>query len=82
MSMTDKTKTEVIDFLFDCMFSSMFGDGLEEMYIRDGMNFKGLNNMSDKELLRELLNYTGHEEELVIRVQQEIEVEKLLKGDG
>lgn len=38
--------------LSDALRDSMFGDGLEEDYIQDGFEFKGLNNMSDEELIK------------------------------
>jgi hypothetical protein len=43
----------------------MFGDGLEKDYILDGMSFKGLNNMSDEELVDELRisAYEGDDDE-------------------
>ena len=75
---SEKTKTEAIEFLFDCLRDTMFGDGMEDDYIRDGGSFKGLNNYSDQEILEELLQVTGSDEEIVIRVKTEMEVEKLL----
>ena len=70
--MKDKTVERVISFLVDCILDSSFGDGQEEEMIRDGRSFKGLNNMTDKELLDELLCYTGENEELVLLVKKEM----------
>lgn len=77
--LSEKTKNEVIDFLFDNLRHTMFGDGLEDDYLRDGVEFKGLNNYSDQELIDEMLTFTGEEEELVVRAKQELAVEHMLK---
>jgi hypothetical protein len=51
--LSEETKKEMIERLKDMLLEGMFGDGIEEDYILDGINFKGLNNMSDEELLEE-----------------------------
>lgn len=54
MTLTDKQRVELKRYLFDCCMSTMFGDGQEDDYIRDGFPaFKGTNNMTDDELLEE-----------------------------
>ncbi len=78
--LSEKTKTEVIDYLADSLRSTMFGDGLEDDYIRCGMGFKGLENMTDQELLDEMSDL-DEDDELLIKVKQELEVEKLLSDD-
>lgn len=78
---SEKTKDEVIEELADWLKSGMFGDGLEDDYVRDGINFKGLNNMSDQELLDELLGIYEEDHELVKKVRGEMEVHKMLSGE-
>ena len=51
-------------YLFQELMSSMWGDGLENDYIRDGINFKGLDNMTDLELYQELLEGMGGDLEM------------------
>lgn len=39
------------------LLDDMFGDGLEREYVTGGFSFKGVNNMTDEELLDELGHY-------------------------
>jgi len=48
------TKKAVIQYLREYLPTVMFGDGLEDDYIMNGIDFKGLDNMTDEELLKEL----------------------------
>jgi hypothetical protein len=73
--LSDSTKNEIVEFLFDCMRHGMFGDGMEDDYIRNGMSFKGLNNYTDEELVSEILRYTGEDEELYQTAKLELSVE-------
>lgn len=76
--LNDNTRTEIIDFLFDCMRMTMFGGGLEDDYIRDGISFKGLNNYTDQELLEEWHNYSGEDDELYQRAIAEMTMTDLI----
>ncbi len=49
----DKAKKEIKEKIAQAMHDNSFGDGLEEDMIWEGWSFKGLNNMSDDELLQE-----------------------------
>lgn len=56
--LNEHERTELKKLLFDELMGSMFGDGLEDDYIRDGFPaFPGINHMSDAELLEELGHY-------------------------
>lgn len=79
--LTESTKAEIISFLRDCRMSSMFGDGLEDDYIMNGCSIVGLNEMSDEDLVEEMLCHTGDDEELVIQAQAELAVEEMLESD-
>jgi hypothetical protein len=79
--LTDSTKKEVIGFLFDCHRSGSFGDGLEDDYIMGGTFMVGLDNMTDKQLIEELYQVTGEDEELVIRAKAELGIEEMLGGE-
>jgi len=47
-------KEEVKNFLYGRRIDAMFGDGMEEDYIWNGVSIQGLNEMNDEELLEEL----------------------------
>jgi hypothetical protein len=51
--LSDDVKSELIEVVAGALRDNMFGDGLEDDYIMDGINFVGLNNMSDAELVEE-----------------------------
>ena len=51
--LTPKEKDELIDLLVDNFVSNNFGDGFEEQYAVDGMNFKGYSKYTNKELINE-----------------------------
>jgi hypothetical protein len=54
MALTEATKKEMKDLVKDALMDGMFGDGQEEDYIMGGFpSHKGLDNMTDKELLDE-----------------------------
>lgn len=71
-------KNELIDFCKEMLFDSMFGDGMEDDYIMNGMGFKGLNNMTDEELIETALTYTGDDEDLIIRAKTELDIHNVL----
>ncbi|MCK5601394.1 hypothetical protein KAR91_05990 [Candidatus Pacearchaeota archaeon] len=52
--LSKKTRKKIIQVAYSYLYDSMFGDGLEKDYIMDGINFIGLNNMNDEELIQEL----------------------------
>ena len=52
----EQLKEDICNELSDYLQDVMFGDGLECDYIWDGMTFKGLNNMTDEELIEEYKN--------------------------
>lgn len=64
MKLTDKQRKKLKEYIFDSCMSSMFGDGLEADYVRDGISFKGINNMTDDELLKEAGLHTTESEEV------------------
>jgi hypothetical protein len=50
-------------YVFDGCLSMMFGDGMEDGYIMDGFpEFKGINSMSDDELLAEAGTFSTTDE--------------------
>lgn len=63
MTLSTKQRTELKKYLYDNCLSTMFGDGMEREYIMDGFPvFKGLNNMSDAELIEEAGGFSSPEE--------------------
>jgi hypothetical protein len=63
MTLTDKQRTALKEYIFDACMSNMFGDGMEDDYIRDGFPvFKGINHMTDNELLEEAGCHSDPEE--------------------
>jgi hypothetical protein len=54
MTLTDKQRKELKKYIFDSCMGSMFGDGLEAEYIHGGFPaFKGIDHMTDDELIEE-----------------------------
>jgi|WetSurSiteA1Bulk_404760.scaffolds.fasta_scaffold79760_2 hypothetical protein len=52
--MKKEKREEIIEQLLKIRLSGMFGDGLEAEYCLGGCKIKGLYEMTDAELLREL----------------------------
>lgn len=52
--MGEAKRVKVMHYLADERHAALFGDGLEWDYIYDGFPHKGLNQMTDAELLEEL----------------------------
>jgi len=77
--LSEETEVEVFAFLRECLMSSMFGDSLEDDYINDGFptDFKGLHNMTNDELLKMMTDFTGEDEDLVVKMKAEIAVNKM-----
>ena len=73
MPLSKETRQKLIDTLAASARDSMFGDGLEEDYIMDGLNFKGLNHMDDHELIDEFrMVFGGEDDELIYDEDQEL----------
>jgi hypothetical protein len=71
---TEQTRDEVIEFLVSEMLDSMFADGGKQDIILNGIDFKGLHNMTDQELYNEMLNFTGETEDLVVKARRELSI--------
>lgn len=74
--MKKATRDKVKELLFQWRMDSMFGDGLEADYIRDGVHIVGLNEMSDDDLLSELEEMAGEDDdseefELLMQAREE-----------
>lgn len=81
--MGDALREEVLDYLADSLRGGMFGDGMEDDYIRDGVSFAGIDNMTDQELYEELCNCTQDEDhDLVIRVRIDLEIDEALSEEN
>lgn len=79
--MTESTRNEIRELLIDTLQDGMFGDGMEADYVADGMDFKGVNNMTDSELLEVMANIGYEEDELCIKAEAEMAVERMLSGE-
>jgi hypothetical protein len=77
---SDQTREEIITYLIDAFQEGMFGDGMERDYVEHGMDFVGVTNMTDAELMSELEQIFGDdsEEELVVRAQAELAIDRML----
>lgn len=54
MQLTDKQREIVKKFVFNQQLNNMFGCGMEEEYVMNGLpQWKGINHMTDDELLAE-----------------------------
>lgn len=76
--LSDTTRALLKEVLVGICSDNMFGDGMEQEYIMDGMGFPGLNNMSDEELIQELES-SGYEGSILDRSLAEMAIEKMLK---
>lgn len=77
--LSDQTRSEIVDYLFDVLRDSMFGDGLEHEYIKHGVSFKGLNNMTDQELVEEYEMYMDSEDdELKVKAKAELAIHNVV----
>jgi hypothetical protein len=74
--MNEQLKKRLIEVLWDDM------EGCFDVrdYIRYGGNFKGLYNMTDKELLEEYESYVSDDDELLAEVRVELAVNDMLKS--
>lgn len=61
--MKKSTRNKIKDILHGFMRDSMFGDGLEDDYIRDGVTIIGLDHMEDKDLISELEELVNDDED-------------------
>jgi hypothetical protein len=61
--LTDEMRKAIKKNLAQTLMDTMFGDGLEEEYIMSGISFKGLDNMTDEELLNEQDEYNDEGDE-------------------
>lgn len=74
-------REEVCEYLINALSECMFGDGAERDYIADGMEFQGVNNMTDLELLEQLEFCKGEDDDLVIRVRIDLEIDEALNEE-
>lgn len=79
--LTDKTREEVSKYIAECTTSCMFGDGLEDDYVWDGCLIVGINELTDEELVEELLAYTSEDEDLYQQAKGELILEAVLAGE-
>ena len=68
--LSSKTREEIQDYLVDVLMDGMWGDGQEDEYVRHGIDFKGVMNYTDKELV-EAIDGLSDEEELKVRAKAE-----------
>jgi predicted XRE-type DNA-binding protein len=66
--------------LAQALVSAMFGDGLELDYVLDGINFKGVKNMTDLELVEEYEACTDPTNDLVVEAKLELRLEDILRA--
>lgn len=85
MSLSDKNRTALKEFIFDAWRESLFGRHMVEDYIKYGINIRGIEAMSDQELINEGedLRYIGYpdEENLLDECVAEMEMHNLLKQE-
>jgi hypothetical protein len=57
--LNEQTRSQMKTVLAESKRDGMFGDGLENDYIWDGVDIQGVDNMSDDELIDEMEMYCG-----------------------
>lgn len=70
--LSDSTKEQLKEQLVKILYNGMFGDGLEREYIMDGVSFKGLNNMTDEELVDEYDRCVCEDDTLLLKAREEL----------
>jgi hypothetical protein len=78
-SLSPKVRKDLEEFVSDEVHSCMFGDGLEDDYVSDGVVIVGVCGMTDVELIQEALQHTGEEEEIIVQARAELAVNKMLE---
>ncbi len=69
MKLTDKQRAKIVEGCADSRRSCMFGDGMEDEYIYDGVQIVGLRQMSDEELYEEYVEGVEDDDELVVEIE-------------
>lgn len=77
MSDLDELRIKVKSHLCDVLVDSLFCEGLSQI-VYEGINYQGLNEMTDKELLQELEMCFDDDDELVNQFRVSISVNKLI----
>lgn len=61
--LSDELRKKLIRILLRENIDCMFGDGLEQEYVLDGFEFKGLRNMTDAELIADYKSFIDEDDE-------------------
>ena len=77
--LTEQTRKQLIEELFQYLRDNMFGDGLNEEYILHGITFSGLENFKDQELIDDYSEYSTHDDNLLRRARIEMEIYNVIK---
>jgi len=82
--LTESTRTAITEILCEARLSGSFGDGLEQDYVLYGVNWTGLNDYTDHELVEEYAQYHYNNDEedlaedgLYQKAQQELYAKKI-----
>ena len=75
--LNEQTRKELSEFVYDCLRDGMFGDGQEDEYLWGGIEFKGINSMTDQELVEICESRCGGDE-LLAKAQAELAVHEML----
>ena len=81
--LSDDTREEVQEFLVERLPDVMFGDGVEADMVADGMEYIGVYNMTDKQLM-EVMSFICNEDEsdeLYAKAKAEMAIEQMLGDD-
>ncbi len=76
--MNPDTKKQIKQVLFDWYMDTMWGDGLEAEYIRGGINFSGVEDMTNEELIDNMTEMVGDDTdskdfELLLQAKEQME---------
>ena len=83
--LSTNNKKRLIDYLFIALNRSIFADEMLEDMILYGVDFKGLNNMDDEELVSMYEGFNTDdtdEDEFLIELRAEVAIHKMLKDGG
>lgn len=76
--MNQKIKQQLIDYLYDAYQDSMFDRHGKRDIILYGSSFKGLNNMTDEELVEDYESCVSEDDELLAEARADLAINGML----
>lgn len=81
MKLSKELREQMTDVISVCWRENRFGDGQEMEMIYEGVRWKGLNEMTQSEIVDEYESIVDQDDELLMKVKFELAVEEELNQD-